>query len=258
MRSIFQYQGEWSGTRRPPVVLLLPVVALVLALGWGMRSAGQRLEAEAGQTIRADLDAQGLSSIQLQISGRRAYLTGLVPAMGDGARALKVARSTMCESWFGATSCVKAVTADFGTLPPGIELWPELKGSVDRGVLRLEGEVSDQAIRDVALDVAREALGLGRLTEIVDEFRITNTTSPRGMQPLIKRIVKALSLCETGAATLSNGTTSLQCVVPRAAEEMVRELLASPLPAGSLGELRIVVVDPLTGRTPTVSPAFAR
>lgn len=244
MPSIVQYDGGWSGVRRSPLGRLLPAVALVLALGWGMRSAGQWLEAEARQTIRTDLDAQGLSEIQLMISGRRAHLTGAVPAMGDGARALKVARSTKCGSWFGPISCVKSVSADFGATRRGIELWPEMKGSVDGGVLTLEGELSDQVIRDAALGAAQEALGRGQLSKIVDQFRITNTTSPSGTQPLVKRLTRALSLCEAGEARFSNGLTSLRCEVSRAAEGRVRELLAAPLPAGSLGELRIVVVDP--------------
>lgn len=233
-----------EGARHPRWIRrLAPICLLILIALVGARTAGRQLAGQAHETIRAELDAEGLSWVQVTIAGRAARLTGAVASSGGGSRALEITRGAMCETWLSTRACVTRVSADFGTTLRGAEVWPTIAGTLKDQILTLEGEVPDHATRQIVMDAAREAIGRGGVASVVDGLAISGSHSPSGSQPLLKRLTAALSLCVRGEAALQNGTASLRCETGQELEAEVRELLSLPLPAGTLGELQIEVTE---------------
>jgi outer membrane protein OmpA-like peptidoglycan-associated protein len=85
-------------------------LATLLAVGPFARSS---IQATVERELRQQLDAAGFHWVGLSVSGQEAKLTGTEPSGGEGARALRLARTASCPTWLGHYTCATAVTANF-------------------------------------------------------------------------------------------------------------------------------------------------
>ncbi|MEM7416249.1 MAG: hypothetical protein AAF389_12170 [Gemmatimonadota bacterium] len=94
-------------------------VVLVAALTAGIRGAAAHVEHEAQKTIRAALDAEEMTWVQLKIDGRTAQLRGKRPSLGQGGEARRIVEAARCDVFGIPVSCVADIRADFGEYQPG-------------------------------------------------------------------------------------------------------------------------------------------
>jgi len=248
--------GARRSARVPARLLIVIIGALALPLLAWSTHASKRSATKAEATIRHNLDESGLQWAQVSIEKGKALITGRVPSSGMGSRALTVARTSQCRGFFGETPCVRAVTANFGMTVRQDEAWPELTARIDNGVVMLLGTVPDQASRNTVLEAARSALSSPLVDRVVDDLTVSGDGSPPGLSPLLKRVTKAVTLCNSGQASVADGRTQLRCDVAPSLADSVRYLLATPLPTGVLDVIELT--SPLDDRTPGVTSQDAR
>lgn len=104
-------------TRRFAIRLGIGTLALIL-LATVSRSVSAGFETQARETIREALDENEMEWVQLHVWRRRVQLKGERPELGQGGKALDVAREARCSFMLVEVACAGAVTADFGDLEP--------------------------------------------------------------------------------------------------------------------------------------------
>ena len=228
---------------RHAAMLIAASVTVLLGLaGCGRQPSEQEIRTE----IRQALDEQGFAWVQLAVSGRRVRLAGTPPAIGAGGRALRAAEAVSCETPLGATPCATDVSADFGTTIAGEDAWPQLELRLAAGVLTLEGSVPDVGSRRAALEAGLAAVAEGRVEEVVDLLHVMERTPRPGSEPLVDRVTRALGYCHAGRARVTDGEVHVSCRLRSGRADSVRGILATPLPAGTLARLQLMVAEPGT------------
>ncbi len=148
----------------------------------------------------------------------------------------------MCRTVLGVMPCATTVSADFGRSIARREAWPRVQATLALGVLTMSGTVPDDASRLAARDAASEGIHAGRVERYSDGLVAEGLLSRPGSQALVRRLIRALSHCSDGSATIDDGLVSVDCRLTPGAVARVRRILASPLPAGELTALDLTEI----------------
>jgi outer membrane protein OmpA-like peptidoglycan-associated protein len=105
----------WPFLWRGLLPLLGLAVAALFALGPFARSW---IEGTVQRETREQLNAAGYGWVGLRVSGQNVSLTGDLPTVSAGERAVALAKAATCPTWLGRRTCAVSVVADFATPAP--------------------------------------------------------------------------------------------------------------------------------------------
>ena len=222
---------------------LLPLLGLLLVTLFALtRFAGYRIEQQTTTSVRTALDASGHSWAQLAVSGQQVTLSGSAPAPAAGESALGVARDATCPTWLGPKACAISVSGAFGAVTSDAD-WPDLRATIESGVITLAGEVPDETSRADVIGVAQESIRAGRVNSVVDDLTLASAAAPAAFTAMAERVAAVAGFCTSGEAALTGGALSVRCRVSQSLESEIQAIVAALPPGGSLGDVTLVVAE---------------
>jgi outer membrane protein OmpA-like peptidoglycan-associated protein len=138
----------WPFVWRGLVPLLILALAVLFAAG---PVAHDWIQGAVQREIREQLNAAGFSWVGVQVSGQRVALSGTEPAVGDGARAVALARAATCATWLGRRTCATGVSGEFAApvaevpaVPPAAAAVPAPRTEAPRTAAQCERSLARQ------------------------------------------------------------------------------------------------------------------
>jgi OmpA-OmpF porin, OOP family len=255
---------EWIRLREPRWAFvpwgLLPLLGLLAVMLFGMTAfAHSSIESTVRDQTEAALRKEGYSGVKVAVSGQMVTLSGVLPA-GSGADAtekvLALARTTTCPTWAGDATC--AISVDGAFAAPGAPVqMPDYLFKQEAGVLRLTGEVPDQATRERVVALAQGLVGRSKITSVDDQLRIREVPVPEGYQAIVTRGVQTAARCLGGQSKLQAASFSLDCDVAADTEAQLRADAVLAFSGGQIGDVALRVAPAAAPVADTCDRDFA-
>ena len=115
-------------------------------------------------------------------------------------------------------------------------LMPDWTFRYSGGVLRLEGEVPNEATRSRIVQFAQASVPPGA-EPIEDNLTVRDIDAPEGYVDVAERGIRTVIACDRGMSSFRGERFFLTCELPESAEARVRADAAAPLAFGSLGTI---------------------
>lgn len=258
--------------RRWPFVWrgLVPLVGLALLLLYARSPFAHRVVEDAVRSqVEAELLRRGAGWAHASVSGQHVVLEGEEPSPGAGEVALAAARQALCPTWAGLLVCATRVEGSFRAPPAATALagagpsavsppvWPALWIDRDENGLALRGPVPDAALHARLVAAGRAALPADPRQSVRDQLSDSGTAAPEGFEALALRALETAARCRSGQAGLARGVLTLRCELARAEVAPVRQALARPPAAGSVGAIELLVAEEVEGCEQRLAQALA-
>ncbi|MEL7129065.1 MAG: OmpA family protein [Pseudomonadota bacterium] len=121
---------------------------------------------------------------------------------------------------------------------------PDWAFELNQGVLRLAGDVPDQASRESLVAAAKLAIRPPGVLSVEDALTVTDQPAPNGAMAIALRGVNTLGRCTGGRAAFQEGAFELDCDAAEARAGDVQALATAPLPYGTLGSVSVRAIAP--------------
>lgn len=205
----------------------------------------------ARSTAENALMAAGANWADVTASGQQITLSGQAPDEAAIRTAKQAIREGTNRTPFGfmarpvTTIHTKATVA--GNPAYGAATTPhDWAYTLDRSVLELNGDVPDQATRAAIIDATRAATisadqrpNSPRVSSINDNLNITGRVADPGFTQTALRGISALSRCDAGTASFTQGVFSLNCEAQQVSAEDIKEFASAPLAYGKIGRIDV-------------------
>ena len=240
------------------IALLLLVLPLLFALLW---YAKNHIQDTVETEVKQALAAQKLDWVAVDVDGQAVTLSGQ-GSKQEGDRAIAIAKKVEQDAWFGRFTVRSSVTGDFsetaeagsklGTkivdIEPAqetdvIDVWGNVKGVLDSGVLTLSGLTASQAEKEALLSAAGTNVAPPRLVTVVDELAVSEQALKPASALLAERVSRVLSLCNSGQSSSLDGVFTLQCQAAREQVEILKSSALLPISGAELGLVTISGAD---------------
>ncbi|MEZ5945638.1 MAG: OmpA family protein [Hyphomonas sp.] len=237
---------------------LLPALGLGLLALYALFPFAKDVERSAAAAATAALDADGVDWTKASASGQWVTLEGLPPSNEAARSAERVVKAAKASTPFGPAAPVTRVTvkrialvppardpneaADGAELPSTEEVaaLPEWQFSLANGILRLTGDVPDEATRDAILEAARVRIAPPRVLSVEDELQVVRADVPNGYLPVALRGINTISQCDAGRSSIEDGKFNFRCELGKADASEVRAQAYASLPFGTIGTIEII------------------
>lgn len=227
-----------------PWGLLLPLSLLGLSV-FSCMGLQNKTEAAAERAL-TDAD---LGWANAEASGRYVYLTGDAPDESAAKRAVRVVEASVGKTLIGREFQPLHVYESFEypapkpapVAPQRAEdsLSPDWSFRSANGVLRLEGQVPDEATRLKIITTAQARSSL----PVEDALTEVGYTAPEGYVDVALRGINTVVECDRGVASFRSEVFSLRCELPARTEASVRTAAGAAMPLGRVGRINISTTE---------------
>ena len=220
--------------------------------------AQQWVEADVKKSVEQQLKHQGVGGITVNASGQEVLLTGSA-TQAQTERALAIAKAATGATWMGPLPAPTRVRAET-TAPTNIAIspkpaapiaaaktlpaptptaktssakWPNVQASIEDKHITLRGHINNLEDQNKLIRMIPSAM---KLTN-----HLTQTEHPIKPEAfhLNRRVVAAITLCETGSASTQGGTFSVDCAVSKANKENLSRVSMAAMEVGRIGKVTL-------------------
>ena len=236
---------------------LIPAAGLALLFLLALWPLALAVQHATERAVKESLAANGLDWARPSVSGQWVTIRGEPPSAEEARKAEHFAREAAAATPFGLAHPATRVTvpqgpyktrpaAADGPLPPLQDVTedaaasPAWRFTLIDGVFRLEGEMPDQATKDIVVRQAFNKIYPPRITGVEDALDIVGADAPPGYKDVALRAVNTVSRCDTGTALFEEGRFSLRCELPQSEAADVRAQAFASMPFGTVGTIDIL------------------
>ncbi|MFH1516330.1 MAG: OmpA family protein [Pseudomonadota bacterium] len=222
---------------------LIPLLGLLVVFWMGMGPFARHIvEQRAIQSAEQTLAANGADWASARVSGQWVWLEGQPPSRMEGEQLIALVRAAQTPTWLGSATPVTRVFASFGSgvvMPTAIRK-PEWTYRLSDGELKLEGIVPDDVTRASLVAADESKIDPPRIASVADFLEVTHVANNPEYTEVALHAIEALSRCDRGVAAFLDEEFSLKCELPESGAAAVKQLVASPLAVGRLGNIDIL------------------
>ena len=234
-------------------------LVFVFALGpW----AQVGIERRALLAAERALSESGERWATVEVDGQWVTLRGEAPDRAAAERAKAAVREGQVPTllgmalpviWVGDEFDYADAPADTPSAPA-----PEWVFRLSDGVLHLEGEVPDAAVRKALEAKARAAIDPPRIVDVHNQLVVAEGADLEGFAEVAERGLDNVVQCDMGVAEFSCDRYSLLCELPEARAEAVQAAARAPLPLGRVGTVQVLANEAVASCEQAMAEVLAR
>lgn len=200
---------------------VVPFVGLVVLFLFGALFMAPRIEAEVRGQVSERIDNAGMLATDVIGDGQGVTIEAVVPHDRE-IYVEALAKSTQCETWAGSLTCPTSVSVRFAEpeAAPALQSRRPHSFTIERtdDAVLLTGEVPDLEEHDRMLQLAGQHFDMIR-----NDLTISNDPAGANYGRAADRAITVASLLNSGTATWSGETLSVQGVAEASAVAQARE-----------------------------------